>query len=371
MKVLILGSSGFVGKNLTCYLSNNPDVVIHQYSKTENQITLGSVYDVIVNCVGVNRSSVESDFVKGNVEFLDSFFSKYLNKNSIEYKRVIHISSAKSGEKSIYGSSKLQGDNLLKDICESNNIPIKVIKYNNLFGKWSRPDYNSVVSTWCRDLRLSRNSTINEDKNLLNLTYIDDVCSEIYDLIFLNDEEFINECNTDESKALVSSISLMDLYAILKKISLSISSVNLFSPLNLLEKNLYSTYISFINPIDTIFSLKGHSDQRGSFYEVFKLGINGQVSVSSTMPIKEPRGKHFHMSKVEIFCLLSGNAKMRHKEWGTDKIFENNLIPFDCITTIPGYIHDIENIGNEPLLLLIWANEEFDKAIPDTYQADL
>ena len=184
MLVLILGSSGFVGKNLTCFLSNQLGVEIHQYSKSDSQIIEGSVYDVIVNCVGVNRSSVDKDFMKGNVEFLEWFFTDHLRKQNIKFKRVIHISSVKSGEKSIYGSSKFNGEALLKDICKLNNTPAKVIQYTNLFGKWSKPDYNSVVATWCRDLRLGHESIIDQSEVLLNLTYIDEVCREIYDLIF-------------------------------------------------------------------------------------------------------------------------------------------------------------------------------------------
>ena len=371
MLVLVLGASGFVGKNLSCFLSNQNGVVVHQYSKIENQIVEGASYDVIVNCVGVNRSSDDNEFVSGNVNFLDWFFTQFVVENNIGFKRVIHISSSKAGEDTIYGKSKLEGESLIKKLCENDNVPVKIIRYANLFGKWSKADYNSVVATWCRDLRLGYESHIDQNDALLNLTYIDHVCDEISSLIFSSEQEFATKCGTNQSEANIEPVSLRDLYAILKKISLSVSDVSLFRPKTSLGKNLYSTYISFLSPVDTIFSLKGHSDIRGAFYEVFKLGGNGQISVSSTMPSKEPRGRHFHMSKVEIFCLLSGSAKMRHKEWGTDKIFENNLTPFDCITTIPGYIHDIENVGSEPLFLLIWANEQFDPSLPDTYQADL
>jgi len=369
MKVLILGASGFLGKNLSCYLSNQLDFVIHRYSKESSEIETGTTYDVIINCVGVSRSDTDNDFIKGNVSFLNWFFDEHLSNKKVIFKRVIHLSSIKSGDNTIYGRTKSEGEALIEKICTESASMLKILRPTNLFGKWSRPDYNSVVATWCRDLRLSLKSEINGGANLIELTYIDDICNEIFNLCLSSDQEFISQNTTSSAK--VFRISLQELYQTLTEISSAVGKVSLFSPNNVLEKNLFSTYISFLDPRDTLFSLQGHGDKRGSFYEIFKLGINGQVSVSSTYPDKERRGNHFHMSKVEVFCLLSGRAKMRHKMWGTNKILENNLDAFQCITTIPGYIHDIQNIGDEPLLLLIWANEEFDKNNPDTFQSPL
>lgn len=371
MMVLILGASGFVGRNLTCYLSNQPDFEVHGYSRELSEIQDDATYDVIINCVGVSRSDSSADFSIGNVSFLSWFFNEHLSSKKVKFRRVIHLSSSKAGDDTIYGLTKAEGEVLIKKICRSFGSTLKILRYPNLFGKWSKPDYNSVVATWCRDLRFSMKPKINGGTNLIELTYIDDVCREIFNLCLSSEQEFISQNSLDLSTAPVFSISLQKLYQTLTEISSSVSKVGLFSPNNEFEKNLFSTYISFLDPRDTLFNLQGHGDKRGEFYEVFKLGINGQISVSSTNPDKEPRGNHFHMSKVEVFCLLSGRAKMRHKKWGTNKVLENDLDAFQCITTIPGYIHDIQNVTDEPLLLLIWANEVFEKRNPDTFQATL
>ena len=371
MIVLILGASGFVGKNLTCYLSNQPDFEVHGYSRELSEIQEGTTYDVVINCVGVNRSDSNADFNKGNVSFLSWFFNEHLSSKNVKFERVIHLSSSKAGDDTIYGITKAEGEVLIKNICSNFSSPLKVLSYPNLFGKWSKPDYNSVVATWCRDLRLSMEPKINGGANLIELTYVDDVCSEIFNLCLSSEQVFISKSSSSLSTTPVFTVSLQQLHQTLETIRSSVSKVGLFSPNNEFEKNLYSTYISFLDPRSTLFSLQGHGDKRGEFYEIFKLGINGQISVSSTNPDKEPRGNHFHMSKVEVFCLLSGKAKMRHKKWGTNKVLENDLNAFQCITTIPGYIHDIQNFTDEPLILLIWANEVFDKSNPDTFQATL
>jgi UDP-2-acetamido-2,6-beta-L-arabino-hexul-4-ose reductase len=368
MLVLVLGSSGFVGKNLSCFLSNQSDIEVHEFSRNKSDIVHETQYDVIINCIGVNRSDKNEKFTEGNVNFLDWFFTSHVKDKKIKFKKVIHLSSCKAGESSIYGKTKFQGEQLLKSICDTCNVPLKVIRYKNLFGKWCKPDYNSVVATWCRDFRLSRKTFISNPNNCIELIYIDDVCDEIHKLIFSNQEDFIEKCKSTSSDLKPFSTSLQNLHDILSSISSTVANIGLFRPSGPLEKYLYSTYISYLDPRDTLFKLTGHGDKRGEFYEVFKIGINGQISVSSTMPSSEPRGRHFHMSKVEVFCLLSGSAIMRHKQWGEDEIIETNIMPFECITTIPGYIHDIHNTTEEPLLLLIWANEEFDIDKPDTFQ---
>lgn len=371
MLVLILGASGFVGRNLSCFLQGQPHFKVHELSRVKSDIVRGSQYDAIINCVGVNRSDDKELFSDGNVNFIDWFFNSHAASENISFKRVIHLSSSKAGDNSVYGKTKLHGERILEAICKEVTTPVKILRYVNLFGKWSKPDYNSVVATWCRDYRLSLTPFVSDPETRMELIYIDDLCAEVRDLILLSEADFAIKCEDYNSDATHFSTRLQDLQSSLKSISDSVKTVRLFSPSCQLEKHLYSTYISFLDPRDTVFQLSGHGDGRGQFFEVFKLGASGQVSVSSTFPTSEARGNHFHMSKVEVFCLVSGTATMRHKEWGGDEVIITKLNTFDCITTIPGYVHDIQNTSDQPLLLLIWANEEFEREAPDTYQSSI
>lgn len=362
--ILITGSSGFIGQNLCAYLEFLDGIKIIRCNKDNFVKVLETNIkdiDFIFHLAGTNRSNYENDYLENNVnntEFLTNFLQKANNKAPI-----IFASSVQVNNFSIYSQTKKKAEDILIKHSKKNKSKISIFRLPNVFGKWSKPNYNSFISTVINNVINNKTTDIWDGDKNIELLYIDDLIKLLEKSIFdynefptyLEDFYIEKDCpNNIHKKILTFNRERQSQYFNLN--------------LNSFDKKLYSTYLSFLEIKKCIFPIKSNVDKRGDFIEFVKSPLIGQVSgFYSNLNIS--RGNHFHHTKVERFLILSGKAKFNFKHFLTGDEFEK-IVTYDkpsIVETFPGWIHTIHNVGNNLLSGVIWANEIFDKTRPDTY----
>lgn len=358
--VLITGADGFLGKNLFHSIKNYKNVNhIYKFCKGDSHSTLSKFIessDIIFHFAATNRSNQEKDFIKNNEDLTKLICSDLIKSTSI--KKFIFTSSIHSGNDSIYGQTKYNAENFIKEIKSASNIECIVLKLPGIFGKWAKPNYNSVVATFCYNAANNLPLKVYDKNKSINLMYIDDLV-----------KEFINHLNipiSDSSIDLIKTyeISLGDLASRIESFAFDKSIENLNDPLT---KKLLSTYQSYKNPEDLSYKLKENKDERGSFTEILNTKNSGQISFLTSKP-GITRGNHFHNTKFEKFIVLKGAASFKFRDLNTGKCYEK-ITSFETpevVETSPGWVHDITNIGSDEIIVLAWANENFDQHNPDT-----
>ena len=395
MKVLVTGSKGFVGKNLVESLKNirdnkdrtRPELEIDEIFEfdKDTDISLLDKYcsecDFVFNLAGVNRPKETSEFMEGNFGFASTLLDtlkKNNNKCPVMLSSSIQATLIGRYKESDYGKSKLEGENLFFDYAKENNTKVLVYRFPNLFGKWCRPNYNSVIATFCNNIANDLEIQVNDTNAELELAYIDDVVCEMLDAL----EEQEHHCHFEEVSAIEDKEGNYCYIPITHKVTLGriVELLNSFKeqpktlimpdiPNNSFEKKLYSTYLSYLPKEKIKFELKMNSDDRGSFTELLKTKNCGQFSVNISKP-GITKGQHWHHSKWEFFMVVSGHGLIQMRKIGTDEIleFEVSGEKIEAIHMLPGYTHNIINKSDkENLITLMWANELFDSNHPDTY----
>jgi UDP-2-acetamido-2,6-beta-L-arabino-hexul-4-ose reductase len=369
INILVTGSSGFIGKNVLSWFRTIDDLRVFTFTKDDDDALLENLIkssDVIIHLAGENRPQNTTDFFVNNVLLTEKICS-LLQKNS-KKSLVIFASTAQAELNSLYGRSKLKAESLICKFSELSGAPVIIYRLPGVFGRWCRPNYNSVVATYCHNIANNIPIKINDPNTELNLVYIDDVIK-----IFL--QAILNPPQSGVSYQSVFPEFSIRLDALANRIysfkedlpTLSIGSVG-----EGLVRALYSTYISYLPTNEFSYKIKVHQDQRGSFAEVLKTHDSGQFSFF-TAKSGATRGGHYHFSKAERFIILKGNAKFRFENILTkDKfeIFVSGDAP-QVVQTIPGWAHDITNVGPEELIAILWANELFDANNPDTYNYEI
>ena len=363
MKVLITGSDGFIAKNLRERLQRNENIKLYLFSKDDSLDILEAYLkevDFVYHLAGVNRPKDNEEFYEGNTN-LTRFIVDVLKKN----KKAIPIvlsSSTQALQDNDYGKSKLQAENIVLDYSKEFFVNSYVFRLPNIFGKWSKPNYNSVISTWCYNISHNIDIQINDEKYTMDLVYIDDVVDEFVQCLFLDRKSGYSEVSTVYVKTLGE---IRDLLLEFKENRNSLVISNVGSGF---ERALYATYLSYLDTDDFSYKLNGHKDDRGTFYEILKTKDAGQFSLSTTKP-GITRGNHYHNTKNEKFLVIQGKALIEFRHIFSDEIisYEVSSDNMEIVEMIPGYTHNITNIGDDELLLFLWANEQFDSKNPDTY----
>ena len=379
MKILVTGSNGFVGKNLVASLYNikdgkdktRPNLVIEEIyefdinTRDELLDEYCSKCDFVFNLAGVNRPLNTRDFMDGNYGFaskLLDLLKKYNNNCS-----VMLSSSIQAEMDNDYGKSKLEGEKLFFNYAENNDIKVLIYRFPNLFGKWCKPNYNSVIATWCYNYANDLPIQVSDYNKELELCYIDDVIKEMLDALEGKEHKKGKYCYVPVTykKTLGNIVDILDSFVIQPK-TLIIPEI----PSNSFEKKLYSTYLSYL-PKDKIkYELKTNKDDRGSFTELLKTNNAGQFSVNISKP-NITKGQH---SKWEFFIVVKGEALIQMRKIGTSEILEFNVSDkkIEAVHMLPGYTHNIINKSNtDELITLMWANEIFDSNNPDTYAEEV
>lgn len=366
MNVLITGSSGFIGKNLNTILQLESEMKIFTYTRSDSDDLLLKRLescDVIVHLAGVNRPNDIEDHGRVNYSLTKKIVDFLIaNKKSCD---IIFTSSIQSSLNNPYGISKKAAEEELIKYKEITGSNVYIYRLPNVFGKWSRPNYNSVVATFCYNIARELSIQIHDSSKELELLYIDDLIFDI--LRIIRDRPKIDSGYCQNPKT--HKITLGELAEIIY--SFEKSRTNLFIPNTSLPivKKLYSTYLSYLPSDNFKYELSMNNDNRGSFTEFIKIDEHSQISINVSKP-GVVKGNHWHKTKVEKFLVVRGKAHIVLKNYYNDEVvnYYVNDKTYEVVDIPPGYSHSIKNIGNEDLVTVIWANEVYSHEKPDTYR---
>ena len=384
MNVLITGANGFVGRNLTQRLyalrdgrdRTRPALRIDEvllYARETAPETLAAYCrsaDFVVHLAGVNRPQDPEEFTTGNTDLTRTLLAQLRqsgNRCPVLLASSIQASLTGRYAGSPYGQSKRAAEALLRAYSEQTGALGLIYRFPNLFGKWCRPNYNSVVATFCHNIARDMPITVFDPAAELELVYIDDLVDELLDAM----EGHPHQADAGYFRVPVSHpVTLGEIVRLLRSFHDQPQTLLLPQiPDGSFAKKLYSTYLSYLPPEKVAFPLKMNVDARGSFTELLKTDACGQVSVNITKP-GVTKGQHWHNSKWEFFIVVAGRGLIRERRIGSDEVIEFAVSGerIEAVHMLPGYTHDIINLSDtEDLVTVMWANERFDPEHPDTY----
>ena len=376
MKILITGSKGFIGKNLSAELNNikeskakgynlNPDLTLFEYDIDTDPSLLDGYCknaDFVFHLAGVNRPKDQSEFMEGNFGFT-SVLLDTLKKHRNNCPMMLS-SSIQAELDNPYGVSKKAGEDLLFHYGKEVGADVLIYRLPNVFGKWCRPNYNSAVATFCHNIANDLPIQVNNRSANMTLVYIDDVVKELISALEGKPNRVGEFCMVPvEHKITLGEI--VDLIYSFKESRGSLQVVDLGDRFT---KKLYSTYLSYL-PVDRFsYPLKMNIDERGSFTEFLKSPDRGQVSINISKP-GITRGQHWHHTKNEKFLVVSGRGVVRFRKIDEEKVYEY-FVSGDKLEVVDipvGYTHNIENLGETDMVTVMWVNEVFDPEHPDTF----
>lgn len=366
MNILITGARGFMGKNLRSALTGRCGdahrLMLLDMPHTEEELLAAAAEaDFVFHLAGVNRPTDPADFQKGNADFTRQLLT--LLKERGKRPPVLLSSSIQAALENPYGQSKLSAEQAVADYGRETGAAVYLYRLPNVFGKWSRPNYNSAVATFCHNVARGLPITVNDPSVTLRLVYIDDVVEEFLRAMEGQPHREGEWCAVQP----VHEVNLGHMAELIQSFPALRDSLTAPDQSDPLVKKLYATYLSFLPPEDFSRPTVTHADQRGSFTELLHMGSRGQVSLNVSKP-HITKGDHWHQTKHEKFIVLQGEGVIRFRKVGDStviayKVSGENLTVVDIPT---GYTHSIENTGDTDMLTLMWANEVFDPARPDT-----
>lgn len=367
MKILVTGSSGFIGKNLLARLAHMQGYEILPFDTNTDKKDLGKYCkecDVVVHLAGVNRTTNPEDFRKGNIGFTGELLAELVKaKNKAP---VIYSGSTHAELDTDYGKSKRAAEDAIRGHARKTGAEARLFRLANVFGKWSNPNYNSVVATFCHNVANGLPITVSDENVELTLVYIDDVIEAFIDAI--NGKVKLKDgfCVVPISY----KVKLGALAALVKEFAASRESLFLSAQVEgSFEKKLYSTFTSYLPKTFLKNPLKMNFNERGSFTEFLKTKDFGQVSINISKP-GIVKGNHWHHSKNEKFLVVNGKGIIRVWERGDRKNAAEFYVSGEKLEVIDmpcGCVHNIENTGDADMVTIMWANEVFDAENPDTY----
>ncbi len=376
MNILITGANGFVGKNLVCALKNirdgkdktydlDCDLNIFEYdvnSNKEQLLEYCKTADFVFNLAGVNRPKDEAEFMDGNFGFA-SLLLENLEKSG--NKCPVMLSSSIQAElDNPYGRSKKAGEDLFFEYGKRTGAKVLVYRLPNVFGKWARPNYNSAVATFCHNIANDLPIVVNDRSHMMTLVYIDDVVDELINALAGRETKDNGFCKV----SVLHKVTLGEIADLLYSFKNGREKLEVINTGASFENKLYATYLSYLPEDKFSYPLKMNCDARGSFTEIIRTPDRGQFSVNISKP-GITKGNHWHNTKNEKFCVVSGKGVIRFRKIGSDKVLEY-FVSGDKIEVLDiptGYTHNIENLGDTDMVTFMWANECFNPEKPDTF----
>tara|TARA_B100001093_G_C26849179_1_gene1024248 strand:+ start:3288 stop:4397 length:1110 start_codon:yes stop_codon:yes gene_type:complete len=366
--ILVTGSDGFIGKNLYLRLSEigglTPIAVSRADSSKELEEKLAEA-DFLIHLAGANRPTKDIEFVEDNVKFTQTLCD--ILKSKDKNIPILFSSSTQAALENPYGKSKLDAEAVLEAFSNERGAPLYIYRLPGVFGKWAKPNYNSVIATFCHNIANSLTIDITDRDNLIDLVYIDDVVDCFIEKVF--EKETTTVFNEVEPVYQESLGSIADL---IKRFSESRKNLTIPDVGSGFCRALYSTYLSYLPEDKFLYELSENSDERGTFVEILKTMNSGQFSFFSAKP-GITRGIHYHHTKTEKFLVVKGKALFRFRNLKNNSIKELFVDEqkFQIVESIPGWVHSIKNIGTEDMIVVLWANEIFDIDNPDTITAEI
>lgn len=369
MRVLITGAGGFIAKNLRSHFEIEGRVQVLTQTRETSDRELSELVqqaDFIFHIAGVNRPETEKEFSLGNTALTESIIAT-LREHDLRTPLLL-TSSTQAELDNPYGRSKASAEQAVIEWHEQTHAPVFIYRLPGVFGKWSRPNYNSVVATFCYNLAHGLPLRVSNPNHLLTLTYIDDVVAEFASLLeTIPTSEAGSDVFCEISRTF--SLTLGELRQRLEALHAIRDTLVVPDVGDLLNKFLYATYISYLDQNDFVYNLTKSTDERGWLAEFVKSESFGQIFISKTKP-GITRGNHWHKTKIEKFLVVEGEGEIAFR----NKIDAQDIIRFRVsgddarVLDIPtGYVHSITNVGDTDLLTIFWASEILDKDHPDTF----
>lgn len=366
-RVLVTGANGFIGKNLVLRLSEQPNVSVTTFVRGDDATLLPqllSQVDAVVHLAGENRPADEAAFAEVNSGLTSALCNaiELTFRSTGRHLPLIMASSTQAEHDNPYGRSKLAAEVAIQTLTKETGNPCVIFRLPGVFGKWCKPNYNSVVATFCHNIARDLPIQINDPTVSLRLVYVDDVVSALLATL----EDPARDCvrvNVEPEY----TITLGELANQIRAFGDCRSTLMTERVGTGFVRALYATYVSYLPSEKFSYQVTQHGDSRGVFVEMLKTHDSGQFSYFTAHP-GITRGGHYHHTKTEKFLVIKGEALFRFRHLLTNEIVELRTIggTSQVVDTIPGWTHDITNVGNEELIVMLWANENFDRRKPDT-----
>lgn len=369
MRILLTGANGFIGRNLELFLSEKPQIEVSRFNRDSDESSLAHLIaqcDFIVHLAGINRPTDESDFFRVNEGLTERICR--LAENSGKPLPIIFASSTQAEKENPYGKSKLGAEQILLDYQRRVGGNVYIYRLPGVMGKWARPEYNSVVATYCHHIINGLPIRIDDPDAPLSLVHIDDVVIDFIEKIMTLPEPAPSfERVSPQFETTVGELAEILIRFKESRESLSVSDVG-----SGFMRALYSTFLSYYREDKFTYKIPFAVDDRGVFAEFLKTENAGQVSFFTCQPGKT-RGSHYHHTKTEKFIVVQGSAIFRFRNLLDQSIYEvtvSDKVP-EVVESIPGWVHEIANPSNEETIVMIWANEVYNEEKSDTVKASV
>lgn len=365
--ILVTGANGFIGKNLLVRLSELPGITVSTFVRGDDMAQLPTLVansDAVLHLAGENRPADEAAFAQVNTGMTAALCSAIRHEFASTGRHVplVLASSTQVERDNAYGRSKLAAEQVVQALANTTGNPCVVFRLPGVFGKWCKPNYNSVVATFCHNLARGLPIQVNDPADAVRLVYVDDVVNAL-----LNVLEAPSPGYTQAAVEPVYTITLGELAAQIRAFADCRSTLMSERVGTGLVRALYATYVSYLPNEKFSYEVQQHADARGVFVEMLKTPDSGQFSYFTAYP-GITRGGHYHHTKTEKFLVIKGEALFRFRHLLTDELVElrtSGSTP-QVVDTIPGWSHDITNVGDNEMVVMLWANENFDRQKPDT-----
>lgn len=374
MKVLITGASGFIARNLRLLLAPREEVEVIEFDRNQTVEQLPTMLegvDFVFHLAGVNRPQDPAEFMTGNADLTVALCEALASRAMLGVcTPVVYTSSIQAAQANPYGDSKRSAEEALFSLQRDHGVPVHVFRLPNVFGKWSRPNYNSAVATFCHNVARDLPIQINNPDALVSLVYVDDVVQRFVAL--MDGAEPCLDGGGFEQIQPVYTITVGKLADTIRGFRDSRDTQMIDHVGTGLTRALYATYVSYLPTNSFSYTVPMHGDPRGVFVEMLKTQDSGQFSYFTAHP-GITRGGHYHHTKTEKFLVIKGQALFRFRHMQTGETYElrTDGTRAEVVETVPGWTHDITNTGQDEMVVMLWANEVFDREKPDTYACPL
>ena len=369
LRIVVTGADGFIGRNLCVRLGEAGWTGVVPVTRATPPDALAAALgsaEFVFHLAGVNRPKEEAEFERGNAD-LTRALCRALSATGRKVP-VAFTSSTQAERDNPYGRSKRSAEEALREYGGATGAPVHLFRLPNVFGKWSRPNYNSAVATFCHNLSRGLPISVNDPAAPLTLVHVDDVVEAFLGL--LPAPGVTPPAGGARTVDPVYATTVGAVADLLRGIAAGRPALQVPETGQGLVRALYSTYISFVPPGDFKYAVKRHVDPRGAFVEFLRTPGAGQVSYFTAGP-GIMRGSHYHHTKTEKFLVVQGRARFGFRSLATGERYEivTGAAEAEVVDTAPGWVHDVTNVGADELIVLVWANEQFDPARPDTVPA--
>lgn len=375
MKVLITGANGFIGKNLQLQLAERKDVEAVCFTRENSVDELPELLDgvgFVFHLAGINRPQNPAEFAAGNTDLTVALCKALAGVAETTGCKVpvVFTSSTQAALDNPYGASKRAAEDALLALQRQHGVSVHVFRLPNVFGKWCKPNYNSAVATFCHNVARDLPIKVNDPAAPLTLVYVDDVLQRFIEL--MDGAIATVDANGFSVLAPQYTTTVGEVANIVHAFRNSRQTLLTERVGTGLVRALYATYVSYLPPETFSYTVPMYGDSRGVFAEILKTPDCGQFSYFTAHP-GVTRGGHYHHSKTEKFLVIKGQARFKFRHMHTGETFElvTSVEKAEIVETVPGWSHDITNIGTDEMIVMLWANEVFDRQRPDTFACSL